>query len=116
MHKKEVRNLVNIDKIKSLSQEKGIKLGYLAKKINVPHTYFADIKNKKRDIPDERLSVIAEELGTTVAYLRDQTAEKESSESSTASFTTEEVSLIESYRNSPENVQKAVKALLDLGD
>lgn len=71
--------LVNIDKIKVLSQEKGIKLGYLAKQIGVPHTYFADIKNKNRDIPDERLSVIAEVLGTTMEYLRDQTDEKKKS-------------------------------------
>lgn len=69
--------MVNVDKIKALAQEKGIKLGYLARQINVPHTYFADIKNKNRDIPDERLSVIAKELSTTVAYLRDETDVKD---------------------------------------
>ena len=62
--KTEIANLVNIDKIKTLAKSQGIKLNYLAAQIGVPHTYFADIKNKNRDIPDSRLAVIAELLST----------------------------------------------------
>lgn len=65
--------MVNIDKIKELSRQQGIKMCFLAQQIGVPHTYFADIKNKHRDIPDSRLSVVANILNTTVAYLRDET-------------------------------------------
>lgn len=68
-------DLVNIDKLKILAQEQGIKLGFLAQKIGVPHTYFADIKSKQRDIPDSRLLVIADILHTTPEYLRDETDE-----------------------------------------
>ena len=64
--------MVNIDKIKTLAKSQGIKLNYLAAQIGVPHTYFADIKNKNRDIPDSRLAVIAELLSTTTDYLRDK--------------------------------------------
>ena len=69
--------MVNIDKLKILAQEQGIKLGFLAQKIGVPHTYFADIKSKQRDIPDSRLLVIADILHTTPEYLRDETNIKE---------------------------------------
>ena len=69
--------MVNIDKIKELSRQQGIKMCFLAQQIGVPHTYFADIKNKHRDIPDSRLSVVANILNTTVAYLRDETDVKE---------------------------------------
>ena len=65
--------MVNIDKIKELSRQRGIKMCFLAQQIGVPHTYFADIKNKHRDIPDSRLSVVANILNTTVEYLRDET-------------------------------------------
>ena len=69
--------MVNIDKIKQLSREQGIKMGFLAQQIGVQHTYFANVKNMNRDIPDSRLSVIADTLNTTVAYLRDETDVKE---------------------------------------
>ena len=69
--------MVNIDRLKILAHEQGIKLGFLAQKIGVPHTYFADIKSKQRDMPDSRLLVIADILNTTPEYLRDETEVKE---------------------------------------
>lgn len=69
--------MVNIDKIRELAKEKGIKQKYITDKLGVPHTYFADIKNKNRDIPDCRLSIIADTLDTTIEYLRDETDIKE---------------------------------------
>lgn len=72
-HKKGGFILVNINKIRSLAKEQGIKLGFIAQKIDVAHTYFADAENKQRDIPNDRLSVIAEILHTTPEYLRDET-------------------------------------------
>lgn len=101
-------NLVNIDKIKTLAKSQGIKLNYLAAQIGVPHTYFADIKNKNRDIPDSRLAVIAELLSTTTDYLRDKSdcpdtpatpAELQDLISRTRSLSAEEIKELDDYLN-----------------
>ena len=65
--------MVNIDKIKSLAKERGIKLGYLTGQLGLTHTYFADVKKNGKDIPDDRLGIIADILDTTCDYLRDKT-------------------------------------------
>lgn len=66
--------MVNINKIKELAKERGIKLVYLIDKLGLTsRTYFNDVEKNQRDIPDERLAIIARELGTTVEYLRDET-------------------------------------------
>ena len=65
---------MNVDKIKELAKERGIKLVYLIDKLGLTsRTYFNDVEKNQRDIPDERLAIIARELGTTVEYLRDET-------------------------------------------
>lgn len=65
--------MVNVNKIKSLAAAQGIKLGFLCQLVGVPHTYFADVRRHNRDIPNDRLTPIADALGTTTAYLRDET-------------------------------------------
>lgn len=69
--------MVNINKIKELAKERGIKLGYLIDNLGLTsRTYFNDIKKRNGDIPNERLAIIAQKLGTTVEYLRDETEVK----------------------------------------
>lgn len=65
--------MFNINKIKSLSKENGLSLTYLTNKLGVAKCYFNDLKRLNRDIPDDRLAIIADILGTTTAYLRDET-------------------------------------------
>ncbi len=71
--------MVNIDKIKSLAKERGIKLGYLTSQLGLTHTYFADVKKNGKDIPDDRLDIIADILDTTCDYLRDKSDVKQRS-------------------------------------
>lgn len=100
--------MVNIDKIKTLAKSQGIKLNYLAAQIGVPHTYFADIKNKNRDIPDSRLAVIAELMSTATDYLRDKSdcpdapatpAELKDLISRTRNLSAEEIKELDDYLN-----------------
>ena len=107
--------MVNIDRIKELAKEKGIKIKYICSQLGLAETYLSNVKNGKDRMTDERLQKIADILDTTVEYLTGESDEKESSVGITVSLTSEESALIESYRNSPENVRKAVKALLDFG-
>ncbi len=68
--------MVNVNKIKRLSKQHGISLSFICGKIGVAKVYFNDIEKSGRDIPDDRLSVIADLLDTTIEYLRDETAEE----------------------------------------
>ena len=69
--------MVNIDKIKALAKEQGIKIKYLTQQLGISHTFFADAAKGKVKISDERLSIIADILNTTPEYLRDETDIKE---------------------------------------
>ena len=69
--------MVNIDKIKSLAKEKGIKIKYLCSKLGLAETYLSNVKNGKDRMTEERLKVIADILNTTPEYLKDETDNKE---------------------------------------
>lgn len=66
-------NKVNIDKIKSLAREQGIKIKYICSQLGLCETYLSNVKNGKDRMTDERLYKIADILGTTYEYLTDQT-------------------------------------------
>lgn len=70
--------MVNMDKIRAMAKENKRSLSYLVSAIGLnSRTYFNDVEKYGRDIPDKYLSIIAKELNTTVAYLRDETDVKE---------------------------------------
>lgn len=69
---------VNIDKIKSLAKEQGVKIKFICcSKLGLSETYLSNVKNGKDRMTPERLEIIAETLNTTVEYLTDQTEQKE---------------------------------------
>lgn len=65
--------MYNIDKIKRMAKEKGIKIKYICAQLGLSETYLSNVKNGRDHMTDERLAVIADILGTTVAYLNDET-------------------------------------------
>ena len=65
--------MVNIDKIKSLAKNKGIKIGFICEKLGVNHTYLSNVATGKNTMSDERIFKIARMLDTTYEYLTDQT-------------------------------------------
>lgn len=65
--------MLNIDKLKSLTKEKGWSLSYVCSKLNVSTSYFNDIRKGKAAISPERLQQISDILDTTPEYLTDQT-------------------------------------------
>jgi len=68
--------MCNLNKIKSLARENGLSMSFLCKKLGLGTSYFNDIKISGKDIPDDRLLIIANILDTTPEYLRDETDEK----------------------------------------
>lgn len=65
--------MCNIDKIKTLAREKGVKIKYICSQLGLAETYLSNVKNGKDRMTRERLEQIAEILETTVAYLTDET-------------------------------------------
>ena len=65
--------MCNIDKIKTLAREKGVKIKYICSQLGLAETYLSNVKNGKDRMTQERLEQIAEILGTTVAYHTDET-------------------------------------------
>ena len=65
--------MVNINKIKALSKEKGVKQGYLCEKLGKHFTYLNDIAKGKTSMSLESIEQIADILETTVEYLTDET-------------------------------------------
>lgn len=64
---------MNTDRIKALAKEQGKSITYLCSLFNRPKYYLNDIKKNDSEIPEEYLKIIANELNTTVAYLKGET-------------------------------------------
>ena len=66
--------MVNVAKIRKIADDKGIKLSYITEKLGLKSRgYFNNVEAGKCTISDDRLAIIADILGTTTAYLRDET-------------------------------------------
>lgn len=65
--------MVNIARVRAIAKEKGIKIGYICDQLGMKNSYLADVANGKNSMSDERITKIAEILGTTYAYLTDET-------------------------------------------
>lgn len=99
--------LVNIDKIKTLAKEQGIKLSFICSKLGLSgRTYFQDIKKNKSDIPDARLQVIADILHTSPAYLRDETDDKKPPDYKAEELTPEIQDILDRVKKLPLKKQK----------
>lgn len=66
-----------IERIEKRAEEKKRSNAFLCEKMGVARVYFNDIKKSGRAIPDDKLAIIAQELETTVEYLRGETDEPE---------------------------------------
>lgn len=69
--------MANINKIKALAKEKGIKIRYICSQLGLTETYLNNVQNGKDRMRPERLEIIAEILDTTPEYLNDETDSKE---------------------------------------
>lgn len=63
--------MVNIDKIKALAKQRGLKLGKLCEELGEDQNYFNKVKLGLRRMDDNRIFYLADRLNTTFAYLTD---------------------------------------------
>ena len=62
-------DIVQTDRIRTKAKECGRSLSYLCRALGVTNGYFVDIERQNRNIPREKLDIIAVELNTTPEYL-----------------------------------------------
>ena len=67
--------LVNVNKIKSLAKDQGIKIKYICGQLSLAEGYLSNVQSGKTAMTEERLEKIADILHTTPEYLRDETDE-----------------------------------------
>ncbi len=68
--------MADIQRIKALAHEKGLKIKYLCAQLGLSETYLSNVQNGRDRMTEERLEKIAELLNTTTAYLQGTTDEK----------------------------------------
>lgn len=106
------------DRIRELAKQSDLPLAFLCRRIGVAKVYFNDIDKSGRDIPDDKLSAIAELLNTTPEYLKGETDIKEKP----AGINTDELSsagkeLFEYIKKLPPDKQKlALQIIKPLGE
>lgn len=64
---------MDTSRIKSLAKKQGKTLSYICGLIGRKVYYLNDISKNNAEIPDEYLKILAENLGTSVAYLKGET-------------------------------------------
>lgn len=67
----------NVQRIKKLAKERGIRMGYIYEKIDCSRSKFSDVENGKSSITEKEYSIIADILNTTPEYLKGETDIKE---------------------------------------
>lgn len=68
--------MVNLEKLKSLIKENGVKQVAICRLLNKNATFMNDLWNGKTSMKPDEVNIVAEYLHTTPEYLTDQTEEK----------------------------------------
>lgn len=64
---------MDTSRIKALAKKQGKTLSYICSLIGRKVYYLNDVSKNNAEMPDEYLKILAENLGTTVAYLKGET-------------------------------------------
>ncbi len=75
-----------IDRIKLLAKDKGIKIKYICSQLGLSETYLANVRNGRDRMTSERLEKIAKILETTPEYLKGETDNPDIPKEPTAIF------------------------------
>ncbi len=109
--------MVNVNKIRALAKEKGVKVGYICNSVGMGDTYLADVARGKNTMSEERVLKIAEILGTSFEYLMDVTDDPKPGYLSRLTLSTQDKLLLEvtnRLNTMSENQAEIIKKLLDL--
>lgn len=107
-----------VDRITNLAKSKGITQAFISKQLGVHRNWLSCVKRDNVKISEERLRIISDILGTTVAYLKGETddlspqKEKSPSEMDELLSKPDITELLELYRAlTPGEQRKALSVL-----
>lgn len=107
-----------VDRITNLAKSKGITQSFISSKLGVHRNWLSCVKRDNVRISEERLQIISDILGTTVAYLKGETddpspqKEKSPSEADELLSKPDITELLELYRAlTPGEQRKALSVL-----
>ena len=100
--------LSNVQRIKELAKERGIRMGYIYEKIGCSRSKFSDVESGKSSISEREYAIIANILNTTPEYLKGETDTKDTKEKPATSQDDELISALKDPQ-----IMKLVKRLYD---
>lgn len=104
----------NVQRIKELAKERGIRMGYIYEKIECSRSKFSDVESGKSSISEREYAIIAAILNTTPEYLKGETDVKEKPAAENGDGLSEYDTRMLAWFHSLTPEKR--KAILDLGD
>lgn len=105
-------NNANIDKIKKMARENGVKIKYICSQLGLSETYLSNCKNGKDRMTDERLQKIAAILGTSTDYLMDLTDDPRPMDNSVTVRSSEDEKLIDLFAEKLTDLSEEEKTVI----
>lgn len=107
--------MLDIDRLNSLFAETGIKKTTVAEKLNRNRVIFNDWAKGKSAPSEDQLEIVAQALGTTVAYLCGESDVKERRPLQTSDLTVNEAEMLKAFRAADPALQRAALSVLKSG-
>ena len=102
-------------RIRDTAKRKGIKLSYICEQLGLKsRTYFNDLEKNNREIPHDKLEIIAQCLDVSTSYLKGESDEPKKP-AVKGELTEHEQNIINAYRLQP-HLQEAVDRVLGIKD
>ena len=106
--------MTTTERIRLLAGEQGISIAHICRKMGLKsRTYFTDIEKAKKEIPSDKLKVIAEILNVSVEYLMGETEDRSPIEY-TPNLSEGEEALLTLFRQIPEDKQNLVLQMIEV--
>ena len=108
--------MLDFDRLKNLLRETGVTKSSIADKMHRNRSIFNDWEKGKSTPSQEQLEIVAQALGTTVAYLCGESDVKERRPLQTSDLTVDEAEMLKAFRAANPALQRAALLVLKSGE
>lgn len=108
--------MLDFDRLKILLRETGVTKSSIAEKMHRNRSIFNDWAKGKSAPSEDQLEIVAQALGTTVAYLCGESDVKERRPLQTSDLTVNEAEMLKAFRAADPALQRAALSVLKSGE
>lgn len=108
--------MLDFDRLKDLLRETGVTKSSIADKLNRNRSILNDWEKGKSAPSDAQLEIVAQALGTTVAYLQGESDIKERHPLQASDLTASEQEMLKAFRKADPALQRAALSVLKSAD